>query len=553
MTDQEEGLKMGPIKVVLSAAVVSLMLPAVAFAQQTIVHGADEEPATLDPAEVEPGEGGESIIFHVYERLLTVGAGSSDLVPQLATEVPSLENGLISEDGLTYTFPLREGVTFHDGSPFTADDVKYSWDRVMELELPGSGYEILSDRVAETRVVDDFTFEVTLQDIDASFLYSAVLPMTASIVSDEVVEANGGIVAGESNEFLSGNMVGTGPYVFGTWNRTENLSLTVNDGYWGTKANDNVRLEFGLDPDVRVLGLRAGEYDTIETDPTYVPDFSGAEGVSVYSEGLLLEPLHIGFNTNIPEGSMPSGDTISSDFFADVRIRQAFNHAFDYGAFIQGALGGFGQVNPHYVPIGVFGYDPDAPIYGEQNLAEAERLLREAGVWDEGFTVTVIVESGSLFEIQGLILKDSIESMNPDMRINVLGVAEAVFDEALVSSPLTYPMWAKNGDPAADPIDYLQTYAHPDGEWGEIHGFRNMYQDPDRIADLIDAAAVELDRDTRAGMISELQTLLYEDPMWIIGAQEGAVTAYRDRIQGMVLQPLWPRPSINFAILDKTE
>jgi ABC-type transport system substrate-binding protein len=120
MTHQEEGLKMGPIKVVLSAAVVSLMLPAVAFAQQTIVHGADEEPATLDPAEVEPGEGGESIIFHVYERLLTVGAGSSDLVPQLATEVPSLENGLISEDGLTYTFPLREGVTFHDGSPFTA-------------------------------------------------------------------------------------------------------------------------------------------------------------------------------------------------------------------------------------------------------------------------------------------------------------------------------------------------------------------------------------------------------------------------------------------------
>ena len=73
------------------------------------------------------------------------------------------------------------------------------------------------------------------------------------------------------------------------------------------------------------------------------------------------------------------------------------------------------------------------------------------------------------------------------------------------------------------------------------------------MADLIAAAAVELDRDTRAGMISELQTLLYEDPMWIIGAQEGAVTAYRDRIQGMVLQPLWPRPSINFAILDKTE
>jgi peptide/nickel transport system substrate-binding protein len=117
----------------LGAATLAFLLPAIAAAQETIVHGADEEPATLDPAEVEPGEGGESVIFHVYDRLLTVGAKSSDLVPALATEIPSVENGLISEDGLTYTFPLRQGITFHDESPFTADDVKFSWDRVIAL------------------------------------------------------------------------------------------------------------------------------------------------------------------------------------------------------------------------------------------------------------------------------------------------------------------------------------------------------------------------------------------------------------------------------------
>ncbi|KAA9009392.1 ABC transporter substrate-binding protein [Histidinibacterium aquaticum] len=540
------------ISLSVSALALAAMMPAGLAAQerQTIVHGADEEPATLDPAAVEPGEGGESIIFHVYERLLTVGPDSPELMPSLATEVPSLENGLISEDGLTYTFPLREGVTFHDGTEFTADDVKYSWDRVMELNLPGSAADILADKIAETRVVDDYTFEVTLNEVDASFLYSSVLPMTASIVSQDAVEANGGIEA--ADEYLSGEMVGTGPYTFGTWNRTENLSLEVNEDYWGEMANDNVRLELGVDPDVRVLGLRAGEFDTIETDPTYVPDFGDAEGVNVYSEGLLLEPLHIGFNMNVPEGNLPEGDTIPTDFFTDVRIRQAFNHAFNYSAFLNGALGGFGEVNPHYVPIGVFGYDPEAPVYNEQNLEEAERLFKEAGVWDEGFTVTVVVESGSLFEIQCLILKDSIEAMNPDMRINVLGVAEAVFDEALATSPVNYAMWAKNGDPAADPIDYLLTYAHPDGEWGEAHGFRQGYENPDEIASMIEEAAVELDRERRAEIIGELQRVLYEDPMWIIGAQEGAVTAYRDRIDGMVIQPLWPRPSINFAILDKT-
>ena len=540
-------------KAALGAMSFALCLPIAAFAQETIIHGADEEPATLDPAEVEPGEGGESVIFHVYDRLLTVGASSAALVPALATEIPTRENGLISDDGLTYTFPLREGIVFHDGSPFTAHDVKFSWDRVIDLELPGSGYEILSERVAETRVVDDYTFEVTLQGVDASFLYSAVLSMTASIVSQEAVEAAGAETDGESNGLLSDNMIGTGPYTFESWNRTENMTLRVYPDYWGTPAFDYVRMEFGLDPDVRVLGLRAGEFDTIETDPSYVADLEGADGVEIYAEGLLLEPLHIGFNMNVPEGALPAGDTIAEDFFADVRIRRAFNHAFDYTAFVQGALAGFGQINPHYVPIGVFGYDADAPVYGAQDLAEAERLFREAGVWDDGFTVTVVVESGSLFEIQCLILKDSIEAMNPSMRINVLGVAEAVFDEAIASETVNYAMWAKNGDPAADPIDYLMTYAHPDGEWGEIHGFRAGYENPDQIADWIDGIAVELDPATRAGMVSEVQTLLYNDPMWIIGAQEGAVTAYRDRIEGMVLQPLWPRPSINFAILDKTD
>jgi peptide/nickel transport system substrate-binding protein len=77
--------------------------------------------------------------------------------------------------------------------------------------------------------------------------------------------------------------------------------------------------------------------------------------------------------------------------------------------------------------------------------------------------------------------------MNPNFRINVAGVAEAVFDEALTQNPLEYAMWAKNGDPAADPSAYLETYAHPDGEWGEVHGFANGYADPEAVGALIDS------------------------------------------------------------------
>lgn len=537
-------------------AMIGLTAPVAVLAQEVsnpglLVHAADDEPTTLDPAQVEPGEGGETMILQVYDRLLDIGPASSDLIPGLATQVPTIENGLISGDGLVYTFPLREGVVFHDGTPLTAHDVKYSWDRVMTMDLPEGAAGLLKDSIEETAVIDDLTFQVTLKERSASFLYSVVISMTASIVSQDAVEANGGVVAGTPNEFMAGNMVGTGPYQFVAWNRNENLQFEIFDGYWGEPAKLDLRVEIGGDPDIRVLGLRAGEYDTIETDPSFIADIEGAEGVSIYSEGLLLEPLIIGMNLNIPEGSLPEGDTIPVDFFHDPRIRQAFNYAFDYDGFLNGPLAGFGDFNPHFIPIGVFGYDPNAPVYGQQDLAKAEELFRAAGYWDEGFTVSVITEEGNLFALMSLVLKDSIESLNPNFRVNVLAVAESVFDDAHASNPLEYAMWAKNADPAADPDAYLQAYAHPDGDWGEVHGFANGYADPERIASLIDQAALELDTTKRAAIYAELQAALYEDPMWIIGAQEGVVTAYRSWLQGFAMQPLWPRPGMRFALFDK--
>lgn len=516
-----------------------------------LVHAADDEPLSIDPAGVEPGEGGETVILQVYERLLEIGPGGPDLVPGLSTEIPTVDNGLISEDGLTYTFPIREGVVFHDGTPLTADDVKYSWDRVMTMSLPESAADVLNDIVVETNVVDDFTFEVTLSKASAAFLNTAVVAMVASIVSQDAVEANGGIVEGEFNEFMQGNMVGTGPYVFTAWNRGENLQLEVNDDYWGTPANLDVRIEIGSTPDVRVLGLRAGDFDTIEADPSFIGDIEGAEGVTIFGEGLTVEPIHIGFNLRIPDGALPEEDTIPTDFFHDPLVRQAFNHAFDYQAFIDGALGGFGDFNPHYIPQGIFGYDPAAPVYGEPDADRAVELFTEAGYCPEGFTASVITEEANLFEVAALVMKDSLERLPCNITIRVLAVAEAQFDDAHAQDPIEYAMWVKNADPFADPHSYLSSYQHPDGEWGEVHGFANGYQDAARIGELIDAAEVELDRDARAAIYSELQFLLYDDPMWLIAGQEGVVAAYRSWVKGWQTNPLWPRPSIKFALLDK--
>ena len=160
-----------------------------------LVHAADDEATTLDPAQVEAGEGGETVILQVYDRLLEFGPSGPELIPGLATTVPTLDNGMISADGMTYTFKIREGAVFHDGTDLTAEDVKFSWDRIVEMDLPEGQAGVISDIVAETSVIDDYTFQVTLAERSASFLNSTVVSMAASIVSKDAVMANGGAVS----------------------------------------------------------------------------------------------------------------------------------------------------------------------------------------------------------------------------------------------------------------------------------------------------------------------------------------------------------------------
>jgi peptide/nickel transport system substrate-binding protein len=515
-----------------------------------LVHAADDEPGSLDPAQVEAGEGGETVILQVLDRLVEFAPEGPELAPSLATEVPTADNGLISEDGITYTFPIREGVTFHDGSALTADDVKFSWDRVLTMDLPESSASLLADTVEETRVVDESTFEVTLQQPNAAFLNSVVTQAVASIVASETVEANGGVTPGEPNEFMATNPVGTGPYRFVAWNRGENMLFEAYEDYWGEPAALDLRIEIVPDPDVRVLGLRAGDYDSIETDPSFIGDVEGAEGIEVFAGEFLLEPIHIGMNLNIPEGALPGEDTIPTDFFFDPRVRQAFNYAFDYQGFVDGALGGFGATVPHYFPQGVLGYDESMPVY-EQDLARAEELFREAGWWEEGFTISVITEEANLFEVAALVLKDSLEGLNPNFEVRVLALAESRFDEFHATEPLPFAMWVKNADPFADPHAFMREYVHPDGPWGTVHGFANGYQDPEQIASLIDEASVTTDTDQRVEIYGQLGELLFEDPMWILAGNEVALNAHRDWVQNFVMNPLWPRPGLKFALFDK--
>lgn len=509
-----------------------------------IVHHQNGEPASLDPARAEQGEKGEAFIDNVYERLVDVGPEGPDLIPSLATEVPTTENGLVSEDRLTYTFPLREGVVFHDGTDFTAEDVVYSWERVMTMNLPEGQAGALVDSIESVVAIDDFTIEVQLIEPDASFLYSVVLNPAASVVSPEAVEANGGIEADTPSEWMDANMVGTGPYTFGEWRRGESLTMEIFEDYWGDNAKAAVRWDINPEESSRVLALQAGDADIIDLSPSNVTDVEDVEGVAIFEGGLLLEPIHLGFNMR--SDNLPASDTIPADFFADKRIRQAFNYAFDYDTYINSFLDGYGARYTSYIPQGVFGYDENAPIY-EYDLEKAAELMEQTPYWEEGFTVSVLVQAGEPeFEGVALLMKDGIEELNPNFRVNVVSQAETQFDENLGADPVPFALWVKNADPGADPHQFFDPHQHPDGDWGEKHGMRDAYEDPDRIAELIDAGKATVNPDERQAIYSELQQLLYEDPMWVYAAQEGLAFPYRTWLEGFTVNPLWRGPHYEY-------
>ena len=502
----------------------------------------------LDPAAVNGNDVGMNVILNVYDRLVALAPEDGAVIPSLATEVPSPDNGLISEDGLTYTFPLREGVTFSDGTDMTAEDVKYSWDRVVEMNLP-EGQAPLFENVAATTVVDDLTFEVTLSQVDASFLAFLAAHPAASVVSQDAVEGNGGITAGQPNEYMAQNMVGTGPYTLASWERADRMQFDINPDYWGEPAHLPVRWELIVDSPA--TGMQAREYDVVDISPTDVPSFDGIEHAVVNTDILDLQVLQIGMNMNIAEGALPEGDTIPLDFFQDVRVRQAFNYAFDYEGYIAGILGGLGGRNSFVLPVEMYGYDPDAPIY-ETDPAMAEQLFTEAGYWEEGFTISIYSDqTHEGFTGAALTLKDSIEALNPNFTVNVLAVPEAQFDEVLATDPLPAAMWSYTSSQYSTPDAYLFDSGISDGRYGAVNSFVDGYSDPAAIDDLINSARTALDEQTRLDILSEIQTVLYEEAMWIMPANEGAPSAAGDWVTGHIENPMWPRPSQYWAIYDK--
>ena len=314
-----------------------------------------------------------------YDNLITVDPSDyTKLVPQLAT---SWEK---TPDGGGWLFHLRQGVKFVSGNPFTANDVKFSFDRLINLKDSPSGY---ADNIASVQVVDPMTVQVNLKDPSIPFPPLTTMSSTFAILDSKDVMAHGGVsgpgadTTDQATVYLSQHSAGTGPYQITSWVRGSEIDLERNPNYWGpTPPFERVVFKGYADTASEVLALQQGDIDlAMNLSSDQLNGLVGKPGISIYK----VNSLDMQYWT-LSENHPNSGP------LKDTRVRQAVFEGVDYQGLIDGLLGGNAVRPAGFMPIGLGG---ETEAFAEQNRypydpAAAKQLLADAG-YPNGFSFTL--------------------------------------------------------------------------------------------------------------------------------------------------------------------
>jgi peptide/nickel transport system substrate-binding protein len=347
-----------------------------------LVFGTASDPVVLDGALVSDGES-LRVIDQMFEGLVTLEAGTTEIVPGLATEWES------NEDGTSWTFTLREGVNFHDGEPFNAEAVCFNFDRWYNFKGPfqlesatyywqtvfggfaGGEEESLFESCEAT---DETHVTINLTKPSASFLGALALTnfTFASPKALQEFGADQGTVDEETGFKPTGTYgtehpTGTGPFKFVSWTRGDRLVLERNDDYWGEKANLE-RLIFRpiADNAARLQALQSGDiqgYDLVE--PQDMETIRGDENLQLLDRPA-FNVAYVGINQKMAP-------------MDNLQVRQAVAHGLDRQAVIDNFYAGRGEVAKEFMPPSLFGYADDVQEY-PYDPQRAQQLLSQAGL-----------------------------------------------------------------------------------------------------------------------------------------------------------------------------
>jgi peptide/nickel transport system substrate-binding protein len=486
--------------------------PAAAQPLGTLVVGLVAEPVNLDPAQV-TDLNSNRVGRRIVETLVTFPEESTQIVPGLA------ESWTISKDGLRYTFKLRKGVTFHDGTPFTAEAVQFSIERQIMPEHPFNKLgkypfaNYFFGTVKAVEVVDPQTVEIVLKEARASFL--AVLTAgAASIVSPTAVRKWGADYALHP--------VGTGPFKFVQWDSGQKVVLEKNPSYWRFPVKlERVIYRSIVEDQARLTELLTGSLDLIVGVP---PDFVGQLEKDARLTLLKQVGAHVWY-LGINNQKKP---------FEDKRVRQALNYAVNKEAIVRDVLKGTGAASAGPVLPGTWGADPTIKPFA-YDPARAKKLLAEAG-YPNGFSTTLWTpESGSGMQssvAMSTVIQSNLKAVGINVTLQTMEWGAFLAKLRTKEQELFALSWmAGNEDP--DMVMYPLLHST---QWTPGGPNRALYKNP-KFDDLLQQARISTDQAKRAELYREAQRILHDDPPWIFIDHEVQVAAHTKRVQGFKLHP----------------
>jgi peptide/nickel transport system substrate-binding protein len=363
-----------------SIAAIAVTCAAPAAAENVLrFTGKDARAATMDPHSYAL-EDNKGATYQVYEALLDVDSNLA-VVPQLAVAWQIV-------DPTHWDFELRQGVRFHDGTPFTADDVVFSIERA---QADTSDFELRVAGIAAVEAIDDHTIRITTTGPDPSLWLKLA---DVAIMSKAWAQAHGvtkpaDFVGAREETYASRNANGTGPFVLESFEPRGGWTMVRNAGWWGTAEfphNINRVVHVAKADPENLAALRDGELDLLQTVPYWaLPSIRGNPGLKL-AYRTKLHTVFFGLDLGSPE--LRSSNIKGRNPFKDERVRQAMAHAMDMEPVLTPLMGELFIPAGTIVAAGVNGYAPelDQPLPFDPEKAKA--LLAEAG-YPDGFSVTL--------------------------------------------------------------------------------------------------------------------------------------------------------------------
>ncbi|MGL5724839.1 glutathione ABC transporter substrate-binding protein [Cetobacterium sp.] len=392
--------------------------------------------------------------------------------------IPGLAESWTQIDDTTTEFKLRKGVKFHNGEPLTADDVKFTLDRMKSS--PQVSHIIKA--IDSVEIVDDNTVRIKT-DKPFGALLSHLSHTASSILNREAVE-KGGASYGQ-------NPVGTGPYKFVNWQAGDRITLQANpDYYLGKAPTEKVIFRSIVEGTNRTIGLETGEvdiaYDLEPVDKEMVKSLPTLD----YVEEPSLSMAYIGFNVN-------------KDTLKDKKVRQAISYALNVQDIIDVAYQGSGAKANSPIGPKVFGYNPNAKSY-DYNPEKAKELLKEAG-YEKGLKLKLWTNDNPVRRDIAVIAQDQLKQVGIDVTIETLEWGAYLDGTARGDHDLYILGWVSVTGDADYGLDPLFNSANRGGA-----GNRSFYSNP-RVDELLVKGRSSVNPEERKAYYYEIQDIVQED------------------------------------------